>query len=75
MEFISNIFNISPLFLLKIFVILLLSLYAIFSFVLYRQERLMAQTIEAPPSVVFSFLAFLHMILSITLLIFTIIAL
>lgn len=72
MQLIFDIFNFQPLTFFKLFVILILTLYALFAFVLYRQERLMVETIEVPSSAVFSFLTFLHLILSIALLLFAI---
>lgn len=64
-----DLFLNSPLVLFKIFLVLFEVMYLGFAFVLYKQERLMFQTIEIPVSVFFHTLVRLHLILSLVVLI------
>lgn len=52
-------------FLAKVFIIILGFLYIAFAFVLYRQERLMAHTVEVPVADFFHILALAHFFSSI----------
>lgn len=62
MDFIINLFTNNPLVVVKIFVLLLELLYTTFAFVLYRQERLMATTVEVPVAGFFQVLSLSHFI-------------
>ncbi len=64
-----DLFLNSPLVLFKIFLVLFEVMYLGFAFVLYKQERLMFQTIEIPVSVFLHTLVKLHLILSLVVLI------
>lgn len=62
MDFIINLFTAHPLTIVKIFVILIEIIYIAFAFVLYRQERLMATTVEVPVAGFFQVLSLSHLI-------------
>lgn len=50
MNFFSEWFNLTPLFLVKMFVLFFEVLYLVFAVILVRQEKLMRQIIEVPSS-------------------------
>lgn len=60
---------------IKIFIIILLSLYIIFAFVIIRQVQLMTTTLEVGFESALKFLAFAHFICAIVVLIFSILIL
>lgn len=50
MNFLSDWFNLTPLFLVKMFVLFFEILYLVFAVILVRQEKLMHQIVEVPSS-------------------------
>lgn len=69
------IFSLSIWPIIKIFTIILLSLYVIFAFVIIRQVQLMTDTLEVGFEPQLKFLAFMHFIFAIAVLFFSIIIL
>lgn len=65
MNVIINLLTGPDNFLFKVFVLLLGFLYIAFAFVLYRQERLMATTVEVPSASFFQVLSLAHLFSSI----------
>lgn len=72
MDSIIGLFTNSPLVIVKIFILLLELLYAAFAFVLYRQERLMATTVEVPVAGFFQVLSLSHFIGAVSLFVLSI---
>lgn len=60
---------------IKIFVIILLAIYIVFSFVIVRQVQLMTDTLAVGFESQLKFLAFLHFLFAIAVLIFSILIL
>lgn len=60
---------------IKIFVIILLAIYIIFSFVVIRQVQLMTDTLEVGFETQLKFFAFLHFLFAVAVLVFAIIIL
>ena len=59
-EVLDFITNITPLSVLKIFLILFLLFYAVFAWVVLRQEKFMSRVVEVPISPFLTILAQLH---------------
>lgn len=60
---------------IKIFVIILLAIYIVFAFVIVRQVQLMTDTLEVGFETQLKFLAFLHFLFAVAVLVFAIIIL
>ena len=71
MDFLTGIFTLSAYNVAKMFLLLLEFMYIAFSYVLLRQEKLMAQTIIIPTSDFLKLFAFIHLIASIIVFIFS----
>lgn len=72
MEFLLNLVVVSPMTMVRVLILLIEFLYICFSFVLYKQGKLMSQTVEVPISNFFQFLTIAHLIGSILIFIFSI---
>lgn len=71
MDLVIDLFVNSPLFIVKLFILLLEIIYIGFAFVLYRQEKLMSATIEVPRASFFAVLTLTHFFSSIAVVIVT----
>lgn len=69
MDFLQSLLNLTPLLLVKLFILLFEVLYIGFAFVLLRQERLMGQTVEISISSFFKLLVNANLIASVGVLI------
>jgi hypothetical protein len=60
-----------PFFLLKIALLIILFLYIIFAFVIFNQGRSMGETVKTNFGIVINILGFLHLLIAISLFVFT----
>ena len=59
-EFLDLISKISPLFIIKLFLLVALFSYVLFAWVVLRQEKFMSQVVEVPISPVLTLLVAVH---------------
>lgn len=59
-DFLNLISGVTPLLILKIFLVSLILFYVVFAWVVLRQERSMTQVIEVPISPLLTLLAMIH---------------
>ena len=71
-EIINQLFTFLPLFLVKIFSVVLLGIHALFSVILLRQIRLMTKVVEVKSSSIIFTIGVVHLLSSIFLLLWAI---
>lgn len=75
MDFLQSLLNLTPLLLVKLFILLFEVFYIGFAFLLLRQERLMSQTVEISISSFFKLLVNVNFIASIAIFILSLLLL
>lgn len=72
MNFLVNLLNLDPFTIFKLFFYLFEFLYLGFAFVLFKQQTLMAQTVESPQSTVLRSIVLANFLASLILVIFSV---